>query len=74
MLLRRKGKLTIAKSKSSPLSYTIPLYIPEVVSIRLWILKNSKELLENLNSNDFSKLTASKHISPHFKQQFFTIN
>jgi hypothetical protein len=40
---------------------------------QMWILKNSKEVLENRKSHDFPKLTASKHmISPHYIQQFLT--
>jgi hypothetical protein len=41
----------------------------------MWILKNSKELLENLKPHGFLKLAASKHmISPHFLEQFLTTN
>jgi hypothetical protein len=42
---------------------------------QMWILKNSKELLENLSLIVFLQLTASKRmVSPHFIQQFLTTN
>jgi hypothetical protein len=41
----------------------------------MWILKNSKELLENLKSRCFSKIDSIKtYGSPHFIQQFLTTN
>jgi hypothetical protein len=38
---------------------------------QLWILKNSKELLENLESQGFSKIRMD---FPHCIQQFLPIN